>query len=153
MFYPHFVSVLYPEEKFFIPHLYNVSNQSVAVGSLCDNIEVEHRTGDIWLGCHPNAMKLSVFNPEDPPGSEVGIFVIIKLYIYIIIWIYLILFFFCSCVLQVIRIKNINSQQPVVSQVYADNGRVIMGSSVAASHEKKLLIGTVFQKALLCNLK
>ncbi|XP_067457916.1 serum paraoxonase/arylesterase 2-like [Thunnus thynnus] len=97
--------------------------KSVAVGSLCDNIEVEHRTGDIWLGCHPNAMKMSVFNPEDPPGSEV------------------------------IRIKNINSQQPVVSQVYADNGRVIMGSSVAASHEKKLLIGTVFQKALLCNLK
>ncbi|XP_053182606.1 serum paraoxonase/arylesterase 2-like [Scomber japonicus] len=97
--------------------------KSVAVGSLCDNIEVDHRSGDVWLGCHPNGMKLSKFDPEDPPGSEV------------------------------IRIKNINSQQPVVSQVYADNGHVIMASSVAAIYEKKLLIGTVFQKALLCNLK
>ncbi|CAK6960478.1 serum paraoxonase/arylesterase 2-like [Scomber scombrus] len=97
--------------------------KSVAVGSLCDNIEVDHRSGDIWLGCHPNGMKLSKFDPEDPPGSEV------------------------------IRIKNINSQQPVVSQVYADNGHVIMASSVAASYEKKLLIGTVFHKALLCYLK
>lgn len=49
-------------------------NQSVAVGSLCDNVEVDHRTGDIWLGCHPNAMKLSKYDPEDPPGSEVSIF-------------------------------------------------------------------------------
>ncbi|KAM7383641.1 hypothetical protein PAMP_003276 [Pampus punctatissimus] len=96
---------------------------SVGVGSLCDNIEVDHRTGDIWLGCHPNAMKLSKYDPEDPPDSEV------------------------------LQIKNIHSQQPVVSQVYADNGNVIMGSSVAASYERKLLIGTVFQKALLCDLK
>lgn len=48
-------------------------NQSVAVGSLCDNIDVDHKTGDLWLGCHPNGMKLSMFNPEDPPGSEVSI--------------------------------------------------------------------------------
>lgn len=46
--------------------------QSVAVGSLCDNIEVDHRTGDLWLGCHPNGMKFGSFNPEDPPGSEVS---------------------------------------------------------------------------------
>lgn len=52
----------------------NVSNQSVAVGSLCDNIEVDQRTGDVWLGCHPNAMKLFKYNPEDPPGSEVSVF-------------------------------------------------------------------------------
>lgn len=29
-------------------------------------------TGDILAGCHPNAMKLLIYNPEDPPGSEVS---------------------------------------------------------------------------------
>ncbi|XP_037641179.1 serum paraoxonase/arylesterase 2-like isoform X1 [Sebastes umbrosus] len=97
--------------------------KSVAVGSLCDNIEVDHRTGDLWLGCHPNGMKFSTYDPEDPPGSEV------------------------------IRIKNIHSEQPVVSLEYGDNGRVLMASSVAAPYEGKLLIGSVFHKALCCNLK
>lgn len=46
-------------------------NQSVDVGSLCDNIEVDQRTGDLWLGCHPNALKFVKNDPEDPPGSEV----------------------------------------------------------------------------------
>lgn len=55
--------------------------------------------------------------------------------------------------LQVIRIKNIHSEQPLVSHEYADNGRVIEGSSVAAPYEGKLLIGTVYHKALLCDLK
>ncbi|XP_056237505.1 serum paraoxonase/arylesterase 2-like [Seriola aureovittata] len=97
--------------------------KSVAVGSLCDNIEVDHKTGDIWLGCHPNAMKLSTFDLKDPPGSEV------------------------------IQIKNIHSEQPVVSREYVDNGHVLMASSVAAPYEGKLLIGSVFHKALCCDLK
>uniref|UniRef100_A0A3Q0SSS2 Paraoxonase n=1 Tax=Amphilophus citrinellus TaxID=61819 RepID=A0A3Q0SSS2_AMPCI len=100
-----------------------VYNKSVAVGSLCDNIEVDHKTGDVWLGCHPNAMKLTNYDPEDPPGSEV------------------------------LRIKNIHSQQPAVTLEYADNGRVLMASTVAAPYEGKLLIGSVFHKALYCLLK
>lgn len=47
--------------------------QSVGVGSLCDNIEVDHRTGDLWLGCHPNGLKFLKNDPEDPPGSEVSV--------------------------------------------------------------------------------
>ncbi|XP_076594131.1 serum paraoxonase/arylesterase 2-like isoform X1 [Chaetodon auriga] len=97
--------------------------KSVGVGSLCDNIDVDHRTGDLWLGCHPNGMKLSKYNPEDPPGSEI------------------------------IRIKNILSEQPVVSQEYVDDGHVIMASTIAAPYEGKLLIGSVFHKALCCDLK
>ncbi|XP_071325098.1 serum paraoxonase/arylesterase 2-like isoform X2 [Trachinotus anak] len=97
--------------------------KSVAVGSLCDNIEVDHKTGDVWLGCHPNSMKLAKYDPKDPPGSEI------------------------------IRIKNIHSEQPVVSQEYVDNGHVIMASTVAAPYEGKLLIGSAFHKALCCNLK
>ncbi|XP_076826270.1 serum paraoxonase/arylesterase 2-like [Brachyhypopomus gauderio] len=97
--------------------------KDVAVGSLCDNIEVEQNTGDLWLGCHPNGAKLLHNDPNDPPGSEV------------------------------IRVQNIHSEEPVVSQVYADDGKVIMGSSVATPYRGKLLVGTVYHKALLCDLK
>lgn len=97
--------------------------KSVPLGSLCDNIEVDPETGDLWLGCHINAKKLFFFDPQDPPGSEV------------------------------IRIQNILSDQPVVTQVYTDDGHVLMGSSVATVYGGKLLIGTVFHKALCCDLK
>uniref|UniRef100_UPI0037E7699F serum paraoxonase/arylesterase 2-like n=1 Tax=Semicossyphus pulcher TaxID=241346 RepID=UPI0037E7699F len=100
-----------------------VSIKSVPVGSLCDNIEVDPETGDLWLGCHPNGWKVFMFDPNDPPGSEV------------------------------IRIQDIHSEQPAVTQVYADDGKVLMGSSVAAAYGGKLLIGTVFHKALSCDLE
>ncbi|XP_054903721.1 serum paraoxonase/arylesterase 2-like [Poeciliopsis prolifica] len=97
--------------------------KSVPVGTLCDNIEVDHMTGDVWLGCHPDATKLSNFDPKDPPGSEI------------------------------IKIKNIVSDQPMVTLEYGDDGHELMGSTVAAPYEGKLLIGTIFHKALLCALK
>uniref|UniRef100_A0A3B5KUJ7 arylesterase n=1 Tax=Xiphophorus couchianus TaxID=32473 RepID=A0A3B5KUJ7_9TELE len=97
--------------------------KSVPVGTLCDNIEVDHMTGDVWLCCHPDATKLSSFDPKDPPGSEI------------------------------IKIKNIVSDQPVVTLEYGDDGHELMGSTVAAPYEGKLLIGTIFHKALYCALK
>ncbi|KAJ8004746.1 hypothetical protein DPEC_G00139490 [Dallia pectoralis] len=97
--------------------------KSVAVGSLCDNIEVDQVTGDLWLGCHPNGAKLTQNDPKNPGGSEV------------------------------VQIQDILSESPVVTQVYADDGSVLIGSSVAAPYEGKLLIGTVYQKALICDLK
>ncbi|TNN63003.1 Serum paraoxonase/arylesterase 2 [Liparis tanakae] len=100
-----------------------VSMKTVHVGSLCDNVEVEPETGDLWLGCHPNVWKLFVPDPKAPAGSEV------------------------------IKIQNIHSDKPVVTQVYADDGHVLIGSSVAATYGGKLLIGTVFHKALCCDLK
>ncbi|TNN02455.1 serum paraoxonase/arylesterase 2-like [Takifugu rubripes] len=95
----------------------------VDVGSLCDNVEVDPQTGDLWLGCHPNGMKLLMYDSIDPPGSEV------------------------------IRVQNVHSAQPEVTQVYADDGGVLVGSSVAAVYGGKLLIGTVFHKGLCCDLK
>lgn len=48
-----------------------------------------------------------------------------------------------------LRIKNIHSKQPVVSMEYADDGHVLMGSSVAAPYEGKLLIGCFPQSLIL----
>ncbi|XP_051922717.1 serum paraoxonase/arylesterase 2-like [Hippocampus zosterae] len=96
--------------------------KAVDVGSLCDNIEVDPKTGDLWLGCHPNGWKVFNNDLKDPPGSEV------------------------------IYIKNINSEEPLVTQVFADDGHKIIGSSVATTYGGKLLIGSIFHKALWCDL-
>lgn len=65
----------------------------------------------------------------------------------------IIILYFLLCFPQVIQIEKIHSDEPVVTQVYADDGHVIMGSSVAATYGGKLLIGSVFHKALVCDLK
>lgn len=46
-------------------------HQSLDLGSLCDNVEVDPETGDLWFGCHPNGLKLLMFDKKDPAGSEV----------------------------------------------------------------------------------
>ncbi|XP_036395252.1 serum paraoxonase/arylesterase 2-like [Megalops cyprinoides] len=114
----HAIHVLKIQENNTLGHI-----KVVPVGSLCDNIDVDGDTGDLWLGCHPNGGKLMHYNPEDPPGSEV------------------------------IKIQDIYSEKPVVTQVYADNGSVIQGSTVASVYKGKLLIGSIFHKALCCDLK
>ncbi|XP_032532612.1 serum paraoxonase/arylesterase 2 [Chiroxiphia lanceolata] len=96
--------------------------KTLQLDTLVDNLSIEPHTGDIWTGCHPNGMKLFYYDPENPPASEV------------------------------LRIQNILSEEPVVTRVYADNGSVLQGSSVAAIYEGKLLIGTVYHRALYCEL-
>nr|XP_033786985.1 serum paraoxonase/arylesterase 2-like isoform X2 [Geotrypetes seraphini] len=54
---------------------------------------------------------------------------------------------------KVIRVQNILSEKPIVTQVYVNNGSVLQGSSVACVYDKKLLVGTVFHRALYCELE
>lgn len=132
-------------------------HQSVDLGSLCDNVEVDPETGDLWFGCHPNGMKLLMFDINDPPGSEVCQSCTMNLDCYQFFLsmksVYLMYFYYLLHFLKVIRVQNVHSDQPLVTQVYADNGEVIIGSSVAAVYGGKLLIGTVFHKGLYCELK
>lgn len=140
--------------------------QNVSVGSLCDNVEVDPETGDLWMGCHPNGMKIFMSDPDDPAGSEVSPFAF-PLILYCVNSVPLanmhfnfshlvclshmlssLLIFF-----KVIRIQNIHSDQPVVTQVYSDNGKMIIGSSTATVYGGKLLIGSVYHKALCCELQ
>lgn len=94
----------------------------IQLGTLVDNLTVDPATGDILAGCHPNPMKLLIYNPEDPPGSEV------------------------------LRIQDSLSDKPRVSTLYANNGSVLQGSTVASVYHKRMLIGTIFHKALYCDL-
>ncbi|XP_055445733.1 serum paraoxonase/lactonase 3 [Bubalus kerabau] len=94
----------------------------IQLDTLVDNLTVDPDTGDILAGCHPNAIKLLMYNTKDPPGSEA------------------------------LRIQNALSEKPMISTIYANNGSVLQGSSVASVYRGKLLIGTVFHKALYCEL-
>ncbi|CAH6779171.1 serum paraoxonase/arylesterase 1 [Phodopus roborovskii] len=90
--------------------------------TLVDNISVDPVTGDLWVGCHPNGMRIFHYDPENPPGSEV------------------------------LRIQNILSEEPKVTVVYAENGTKLQGTTVASVYKGKVLIGTVFHRALYCDL-
>ncbi|XP_004676756.1 PREDICTED: serum paraoxonase/arylesterase 1 [Condylura cristata] len=90
--------------------------------TLVDNISVDPVTGDLWVGCHPNGIKIFFYDAEKPPASEV------------------------------LQIQNILTDEPKVTLVYAENGTVLQGSTVASVYKGKLLIGTVFHKALYCKL-
>ncbi|XDC54442.1 hypothetical protein R6Z07M_005624 [Ovis aries] len=96
--------------------------KSLDCDTLVDNISVDPVTGDLWVGCHPNGMKIFSYDPENPPGSEV------------------------------LQIQNILAEEPKVTVVYAEDGKVLHGSTVASVYKGKMLVGTVFQKALYCEL-
>ncbi|KAM3614426.1 uncharacterized protein V6R79_014130 [Siganus canaliculatus] len=100
-----------------------VSIKSLGVNALADNIEVDPLTDDVWLGCISNGWKSFWVDTDDPAGSEVY------------------------------RIQNILSDKPVVTLVYADDGKVVQGGTVAARYGGKLLIGAGFHKGICCDLK
>ncbi|XP_063781218.1 serum paraoxonase/arylesterase 2-like [Pseudophryne corroboree] len=94
----------------------------VQLDTLVDNLSVDPVTGDVWAGAHPNVYKVYFYNAEDAPGSEV------------------------------VRVQNIHSDNPIVTTVYANNGSVLQASSCATVYEGKLVVGTVFHRALYCDL-
>ncbi|XP_022359033.1 serum paraoxonase/arylesterase 1 [Enhydra lutris kenyoni] len=96
--------------------------KSLDLNTLVDTISVDPVTGDLWVGCHPNGMKIFFYDPENPPTSEM------------------------------IRIQDILTEEPKVTQVYAENGTMLQGSAVASVYKGKLLVGTVFHRALYCEL-
>ncbi|KAJ1101293.1 hypothetical protein NDU88_006365 [Pleurodeles waltl] len=92
------------------------------VNTYLDNLCLDPITGDIWSGCHMDANKIMNYDPENPPGSEV------------------------------IRVQNILSENPLLTRVYINNGSVLQASSVACVHYGRFLVGTVFHKAVYCDL-
>uniref|UniRef100_UPI00358E7F6D serum paraoxonase/arylesterase 2-like n=1 Tax=Myxine glutinosa TaxID=7769 RepID=UPI00358E7F6D len=89
---------------------------------LPDNIEVDRKTGSLWIGCLPSLWPLVFYGTKHSPGSEV------------------------------VRIDCPSSAEPSVTTIYSNNGSELQSSSVAARHESHLLIGTVFHRMMRCTL-
>lgn len=64
------LSIVFTFCPFFSPCL---TWKSLDFNTLVDNISVDPVTGDLWVGCHPNGMKIFFYDPENPPASEVSL--------------------------------------------------------------------------------
>ncbi|XP_070532146.1 serum paraoxonase/arylesterase 1-like [Ptychodera flava] len=103
--------------------------QTILVHTGVDNIEVDKKTGDLWLGCHPS-FHLWVDhtkNVTNPAGS------------------------------QVLRVHFESKSAPYekvdIRQVFMDDGNMVSGASSASYYDNKLLVGTVIHKMAYCEIK
>ncbi|XP_078518963.1 serum paraoxonase/arylesterase 2-like [Lissotriton helveticus] len=96
--------------------------KELQIDKLLDNLCLDPKTGDVWMACHIDLSRVLHYDPKNPPGSVV------------------------------LRLQNILSENPVLTQVYFDNGSTLQGSSVACVHDGRLIVGSVFHKAIYCNL-
>ncbi|XP_069067848.1 serum paraoxonase/arylesterase 2-like isoform X1 [Pleurodeles waltl] len=97
--------------------------KDLQIDKLVDNLCIDPTTGDVWMACHIDGWQLFNYNPKNPPGSEV------------------------------LRLQNILSENPVLTQVYVNNGSKLQASSVACVHDGRLVVGSVFHKAIYCDLE
>ncbi|XP_070532975.1 serum paraoxonase/arylesterase 1-like [Ptychodera flava] len=94
-----------------------------------DNIEIDKRSGDLWLGCQSVLYKLFQhgMNVTNPAAS------------------------------QVLRIRPGSKSAPYASpdirEIFVDDGTLASSSSVASYYDDKLLVGTVLDRLVYCEIK
>jgi len=92
-----------------------------------DNLNVDD-AGAIWIGAHPILYQL--FQYLQDPEKNLAPSQILK-----------------------ISFDKKNSENPEITEIYADSGKTLKGSTAAVRYKDRLLIGSVFDKLLLCELK
>nr|XP_006820192.1 PREDICTED: serum paraoxonase/arylesterase 1-like [Saccoglossus kowalevskii] len=101
----------------------------INVYSGVDNIEVDKKTGDLWLGCHA---VLYQFARHEQNVTR-------------------------SAPSHVLRIHFGSKSAPYdkvdIHQVLMDDGSFLKGSSVASYYDNKMLVGTVVDKLGFCEIK
>ncbi|XP_078620891.1 serum paraoxonase/arylesterase 2-like [Branchiostoma floridae x Branchiostoma japonicum] len=101
-----------------------VQIESLPLHSFVDNIEVDPQTGDLYIGLHPVIGKTPMIHYD--PWDPPGA--------------------------QVLRIKNAVTG-PDITELFVNNGTKLQGSSVASFHKGALLIGSVFDRLLYCEVR
>jgi len=92
-----------------------------------DNLNVDDE-GAIWIGAHPILYQLFQYIQDTEKNLAPS---------------------------QILKIKfdKNKSENPQITEVFADTGTMLKGSSAAVRYKDRLLIGSVFDKLLLCELK
>lgn len=94
--------------------------RTIDCGTGVDNLEWDEE-GNLWIGAHPK-MLMFLGHSQDPAKRSLS---------------------------QVLQIQLQNPEQPVVKQVYLNDGNPLSGSSVATVWKNKLLVGGVFDNGVL----
>ncbi|XP_070532153.1 serum paraoxonase/arylesterase 1-like [Ptychodera flava] len=103
--------------------------QRIDVCSGLDNVEIDKKSGDLWLGCNPvmHIFMEHTLNVTKPAGS------------------------------QVLRVQLGSKITPYaivdIREVLMDDGSLVSGSSVASYYDNKLLVGSVLDKLAYCEIK
>jgi sugar lactone lactonase YvrE len=99
---------------------------SIKVGTKVDNVDVDAKTGDLWVGAHPLMFKIlqHLDNPALPSPS------------------------------QILRLKmTVDGEAESIEEIYFNDGSELSASSVAVRYGRGLLIGSVATGALYCEIK
>ncbi|XP_052778206.1 serum paraoxonase/arylesterase 1-like [Mya arenaria] len=91
-----------------------------------DNINVDQETGNLWIGSHPVTWR--ILNFYGIFGKQ-------------------------TAPSQVLRVKVSDGGIDAVEEIYSDNGEEIAGSTAAVYAKGKLMIGSVFEQAITCDVK
>ena len=98
------------------------------VGTCLDNLQVDPEDGSIWIGSHPVPIKIILYLDDQENLQSPS---------------------------QVLRVKVDGKGHPrsdAITEVYVDQGQQISGSTVALRYKKQLLIGSISDKTVLCEL-
>lgn len=104
-----------------------VLKQTKYVDSGVDNIEVDPKSGDLWVGAHPRIGTLIYFMHREGQGA--------------------------LSPSQVLKIKTEKGMLRDVIEVFLDDGGEIPASSVATVYKNRMVIGSVTSNPLLCDIK
>ncbi|XP_038047029.1 serum paraoxonase/arylesterase 1-like [Patiria miniata] len=96
--------------------------KKIDVHTSVDNINVD-KAGDLWLGCHYLGYTLDLLTGNRWTGTA-----------------------------QVLRMRLDADLNPDVREVLADDGKLLKGSSVASVYGNKMLVGTITNQMILCDL-
>lgn len=106
--------------------------QSVYLDSHLDNIEIDQRTGDLWIGSHYILHDIAaVLNAYETDKEAANLLIAPS---------------------QVFKLKTENGLITDAVEVYLNNGTEITGSSVAAVYGNRIIIGSIASQALVCEL-
>ncbi|CAD5126981.1 unnamed protein product [Dimorphilus gyrociliatus] len=97
--------------------------QNVPLHTMPDNISVD-KNGDLLIGCHPKLIDV-YFHLHDNSLISPS---------------------------QILRVKIQNDRAQSVTEIFADNGNLVKASTVAVVNKNALLIGTIGNELLLCDI-
>ncbi|KAK3107445.1 hypothetical protein FSP39_014760 [Pinctada imbricata] len=90
-----------------------------------DNIEVDPKTGDLWIGSHPKINQIIAYDKSMGKTLSPS---------------------------QVLRVKFKDGKLSDAVEVFLDKGKRIAASTVASVYKKRLLIGSLGGPPMLCDM-